>query len=993
MRQQKALLLPLAILGLVFGVQIAIGQVITSTIYGVVTDPSGATIPGATITATSEDSGATASVVTNAAGEFTLGSLQPGRYIIQIEASGFKIQKQMGLAVAAGQRVRVTYALEVGSVNTTVEISATVPLINTVNAEQRTNIASTQITELPTVRRDWTNLLNLNAGVASDGMTVSLNGLPAASFRFTVDGTDASANSEQPNISMYQNFNFVRGVSIEAVDEVNVAKGIASAEIANTMSGNVNIITKRGTNEFHGSLFELNQTENLNARVQTLRTKPPLVYNQFGGSIGGPIIKNKLFAFGVYEGYRLRGFQALNGTVPTAEFRAKAIAAVPAYKPYFDIYPLPNQPYSPGAITGTFNGADSQKGQDNHAIARVDWNMRNDTIVTGRYTRGRPARRDPRVTANFRDFLGQQEVGSVGVIHTRGRWTSESRFGVNFNSVNRLDNIYTLNVGGGITGNLGFGDAGETLLLEGTTWSLDQIFGMTIGRHSLRYGGHFDQLRVSRENIETPDIQYANEADFLANIPNRIQVTWGVNYFLMHQENFGVFIQDDFKFSRRLVLNIGMRWDHYTVPKEKDGRLFNRSAPWGFGPLRDPDSIYDAKYGSFSPRVGFAYTLDSAGKTVLRAGFGMFYNPRLVYGGPVDIVMNAIDEPNRLIFSREEALKYSVLRYPVLNDKVLPLAKGLGLQGTAALQTDWGNPHSYQWTLSLQHQLTKDMALEASYVGTVGRSLMMVLEVNQPNRITGIRPVQPEKYATFRYRNEDEHSSYHGMQLNIRKRLAAGFSANINYAWSKTLSFSGDADLLLPNSPQDVNNIRGNKGPANLDRTHRFYMDAMYELPFAKLTSSNAGVTRALLGGWQVNGIFTAMSGDPFNVSFPGYTEQRPDSTGAEQILSGWQTSYVYLNKAAYAQIPLSAAGYPVRPGNLARNSVYGPGWWRLDMSIGKATRITEQMRFQLRFDLFNAFNHTNLSGIRNDIRRADFGTLTGTRGARTVQINLRLVF
>jgi hypothetical protein len=164
MRQQKALLLPLAILGLVFGVQIAIGQVITSTIYGVVTDPSGATIPGATITATSEDSGATASVVTNAAGEFTLGSLQPGRYIIQIEASGFKIQKQMGLAVAAGQRVRVTYALEVGSVNTTVEISATVPLINTVNAEQRTNIASTQITELPTVRRDWTNLLNLNAG-------------------------------------------------------------------------------------------------------------------------------------------------------------------------------------------------------------------------------------------------------------------------------------------------------------------------------------------------------------------------------------------------------------------------------------------------------------------------------------------------------------------------------------------------------------------------------------------------------------------------------------------------------------------------------------------------------------------------------------------------------------------------------------------------------------------------------------------------------------
>jgi hypothetical protein len=993
MRRLKAFLLPLVILGLFLGVQLAFGQVITSTIYGTVTDPSGAAIPGATITATSEDSGATASVATNTAGEFTLGSLQPGRYTIQIEANGFKTQKQTGLDVAGGQRVRVTYALEVGSVSTTVEITATAPLINTVNAEQRTNLGATQITELPTARRDWTNLLNLNAGVSSDGMSVSLNGLPGGSLRFTVDGTDASANSEQPNISMYQNFNFVRGVSIEAVDEVNVAKGIASAEVANTMSGNVNIITKRGTNEFHGSLFELNQTENLNARDQTLRTKPPLVYNQFGGSVGGPIIKNKLFAFGVYEGYRLRGFQALNGTVPTQEFRTKAIAAVAAYKPFFDIFPLPNQPYTAGAITGTYVGADSQKGQDNHAIARVDWNMRNDTIVTGRYTRGRPGRRDPRVTQNYRDFLGQQEIGTVGVIHTAGRWTSESRFGVNYNSVNRVDNIYTLNVGGGITGNLGFSDAGETLLLQGTTWSLDQIFGMTIGRHSLRTGGHFDQLRVSRENIETPEIQYANEADFLANIPNRIQVTWGVNYFLMKQENFGVFVQDDFKLSRRLVLNMGVRWDHYTVPNEKDGRLFNRSAPWGFGPLRDPDSIYDAKYDNFSPRVGFAYTMDESGKTVLRTGFGTFYNPRLVYGGPVDIVKNAIDEPNRLIFSRDEALKYPVLRYPVINSNVLPLAKGLGLEGTAALQTDWGNPHSYQWTFSLQHQFTKDMALEASYVGTLGRSLMMVLEVNQPNRLTGIRPVQPEKYATFRYRNEDEHSSYHGLQLNVRKRLAGGFMANMNYAWSKTLSFSGDADLLLPNSPQDVYNIKANRGPANLDRTHRFYADFLYDVPFEKLSGSKSGASRLLLGGWQVNGIFYALSGDPFNVSFPGYTEQRPDVTGQTQILDDWQSTHRYLNQAAYAQIPLSSAGYPVRPGNLSRNSVYGPGWWRLDMGIGKSTRITEQMRFQLRFDLFNAFNHTNLSGIRNDIRRSDFGVLTGTRGARTVQINLRLVF
>jgi hypothetical protein len=957
-----------------------------------VTDPSGAAIPGATITATNEETGSAATTVANPTGEFTVGSLQPGRYSVQIEARGFKTQKQIGLQLAAGARSRVTYALEVGTISTTVEISAAAPILNSVSAEQRSNLVTQEVTELPTTRRNWTGLLELSAGVSVNSGSVNLNGLPSASFRFTVDGTDASANSEFPSISLYQNFNFVQGVSMEAVDEVNVAKGIASAEIANSMSGNVNLITKRGTNEFHGSLFELNQTENLNARVQTLSTKPGLVFNQFGGSFGGPIVKNKLFAFGAYEGYRLRGFAPLNGVVPTAEFRAKAIAAVPAYKPYFDIYPLPNQPYTAGAITGVFNGASSQKGQDNHAVVRVDWNMTSKTIVTSRYTRGRPYRQDPRVTLNWRDFLGKQEVGSIGVIHTAGKWTSETRFGTNFNSVGRLDNIYTLGVPG-ITGNLGFGDSGETLLLEGTTWSVDQIFGLTKGRHSLRIGGQYSLSHISRENIETPDIQYANEADFLANIPNRVQITFGVNYFVLRNFNYGFFIQDDFKVSRRLVLNLGTRWDYYSVPKEKDKRLFNRTGPYGYGTFLDGNAIWNPKYNSFSPRLGFAYTLDEAGKTVIRGGGGIFYNPRPLYGGPVDICQNALDEPFRVIFTRADVLKYGdVLRFPQVNSKILPLVKGpSAIISSIALDPTWSNPHSYQWQLSLQRELTKDIVMEATYVGTRAMDLMMANEQNQPDRVKGDRPAPT--FATFRYRTGQESSNYHALQTNLRKRFSSRFLTNVNYTWSRSMSYTGDSDLLLPSPVQDINNIRGNYGPANFDRRHRFVVDGLYELPFDKWTGSQSKANKLVLGGWQLSGIFYAQSGDPFNVSFPGFTEQRPDSTGAAQILDGWQSSLKYLNPAAYTQIPLSAAGYPVRPGNLSRNSVYGPGWWRFDTSIAKNTQITERVKFQLRFDLFNAFNHTALSGIRNDIRRADFGYLTGTRGARTIQVNLRLTF
>src|SRR6266545_463391 len=193
-------------------VNLVSAQVITSTLYGIVTDPSGAAIPGATVTATNDDIGASSATTTNASGEFTLGSLQPGRYTIQVEARDFKTQKQTGLQLAAGGALRVTYALEIGAVSTTVEVSAAAPIINTVTVEQRSNLSTQQVVELPTTRRNWTGLLELNTGISVGDGRVSLNGLPSASFKFTVDGTDASASSEQPSISLYQNFNFIQGV-------------------------------------------------------------------------------------------------------------------------------------------------------------------------------------------------------------------------------------------------------------------------------------------------------------------------------------------------------------------------------------------------------------------------------------------------------------------------------------------------------------------------------------------------------------------------------------------------------------------------------------------------------------------------------------------------------------------------------------------------------------------------------------------------------------
>ena len=991
MRSSK--LLALLMLGATAGAVVC-AQVITSTIYGIVTDPSGAAIAGARIKATDERTSASFSTESDALGEFTLTSLQPGRYTLQVEAPGFKTARQTGLELSSGARVRVNIMLELGEVTTAIEVSAATPLVNAVNAEQRSNLEIRQVRELPTARRDWTALLMLNTGLTVTGGTVSLNGLPSASLRITVDGTDSASDTELPSLAMYQDFNFVKGVSLEAIEEVNVAKGIASAEIANTMSGNVNIVTRRGSNEYHGSLFELNQTENLNARNQFLTTKPAVTYNQFGGSLGGPVVRNKFFGFGAYEAYRLRGFQTLQGNVPTPEFKQRAIAAVPAYKPLMDLFPNPTVSYAPGAVAALFQGSGSEKGRDNHVTARADYHVASSTILTARYTRGRPFREIPRVAAaNFRTWSGTSEIGNVNLTHARPRFTSETRFGVNFNDVNRLDNIYALGIAG-VGGGIPFSASGETFFKEGTNYSLEQVIGMTVGRHSIRLGGIYGWLWGGRENIEAPVVGYANADDFLANRPNRVQVTFGVRSYRITGGNFGFFFQDDIRVSRRLMVNAGLRWDHFRVPRERDNRLFNRDEPFGFGPYRPPDRIWEAEWDNVSPRIGFAYSLDNDSATVVRAGFGMFQNPRPLFGGPVDIVQNALDEPFRVIYSGADVERYpDLLRYPVVNSKVLAIAKGpAALLGGTAINPNWGYPFSYQWTLSLQRQLLPKTAVEAAYVGTRGIGLMMVRMMNQPDRITGIRPV--DGFATFRYRDGSEQTNFHSLQTALRQRMTANLAFNVNYTWSRNMSYTNQADLLLPGSPQDVWNVRADYGPANIDCRQRITMDFLYELPLARLASDGAA-SRLLLRGWQVSGVFRAQTGSPLNVTQPsGLDGSRPDYVGGRPILADSRTTLQYLDRAAFAQVPLSpVARLPVRPGNVGRNAVYGPGFTNWDLTLAKGFILREELRLQIRGELLNAFNQTYFAGVNTNITQGNFGRYTSTRGARLVQLGARLTF
>jgi hypothetical protein len=993
----------------------ASAQVTTATIYGTVTDSTRAIIPAASVTATNELTGATASTQANSSGDFTFTFLPVGRYRLAIEAKGFKAHQRTGLELTAGQSLRLPITLEVGVLTESVSVSAEAPLLEATNSQQRQSLGILQVRELPLARRDWTAFMALGTGMAANANqssgNPSLNGLPTAGLTFTVDGTDASGHGEFPSFGLYTNWNVVKGISTEAIEEVSVTKGIVSAEYAAALSGNVNIISRGGTNEFHGSLFENNQTQHGSARHQVLGAPTPLTFNQFGGSAGGPIVRNKLFYFGVYEGYRLRAFTPISGNVPTPEFRAQALAAVPAYKTIFDILPLPSQPYPTGAVAGFFQGASSTKGGDNHVVGRGDYLITDNSRVSARYTHSRPSSLRPLLSVGWPQTLdGISDISSASYIHARPSWTSETRFGYNSFSTLRTDGPTGQLPGITTTGNLGgwgAGTGGNIIRFFGHVVTLEDSLSVTRGRHALKVGVNYQQTRSARRSIPSDDYTYASVADFLANTPSIVRLVHDT-----YEERpatpirfwrLGGYVQDDFRVNPSLILNFGIRYDYFSVPRSASEccHHFNR-ADAGFGPLRPWNSLYDANHRNFSPRISFAWTADRASQTVIRGGASVTYTAHPAFGGLLSIqpvLPNGRPNQGNYTFTRAEALTYRIQypttgrNYPVLlnilND---PNGPWVLTQNTSGY---FPQPYAIQYMLSLQRQITKTLALEAAYVGNRGVHFNYLRQLNQVNRLTGIRSV-PE-LNTFNYWDSSESTRYNSLQTSLRKRLSHDLTFDLNYTYANSICY-GSNEILQPAAadfPQDPNNIHVERGLAPFDARHRLNGNVLYELPFAKFIPNQGKAVKLLAAGWQIGAIFTAATGQPIVITQPSsLAGSRPDYIGGPAVLGNYRKTLQYLDRAAFAMVPtVAVSAATVRPGTMSRNPLRGPGFWNVDASMAKNFLLTERIRMQLRADFFNSLNHTNLTALSTNINAANFGRLTSTRGARVAQLNARLTW
>ena len=1005
-------------------------QVTTANFYGTITDPSGAVIPGASITLTNEQTGVGRSTITNAAGDFVLDFVKAGMYTFRVEALGFKGYQVSGMEFASAQNLRQTFVLQLGGVAETVEVTGTTSLVNTASSEQREGMSTAQVRELPLARRNYTGLLSMGTGitVASTGSQpghgdrdggVRLNGLGRSGTTFTLDGTDANANNEGRSGNMFTNMNYIDIISIEAVQEVQVVKGIVPAEYGQGLAGNVNLITKSGSNEFHGSAFENFQSQRLNARNQFLSNKPVVTFNQFGGSLGGPIQRNRIFFFGTYEGYRESFFRLLSANVPTPGFRAQLIRAQPSYQLALDGMAFPNQPFAPDAMTGFYQTGKSGKSHDNHTVGKADFHLTNTSNLAVTYTRGRPFRREPAVDLrNDGTFYGFQERGTASFTTSGAAWTSETRFGYNLNDLETIDefllNGITEETQFGrrtpqITTSLGFSTpTGQVWRQHGPTWTLEEKYARHRGKHALKFGANFMRSVVGRTKLTAPAVQYQGLADLLANVPSQINVTFGAALHDGFSHSFGFFAQDDWRMTGKLTLNVGARYDYYSNTTVKtldpknpaelvnlDGLLDNQ---FHFGPWRDPNNPYNSDgWVNIAPRFGFAYNPDGQSKTVIRGGFGVLFSPHMQ--GNIQQAVATRTVPFRTFLSKAEAAAYKMV-FPVYNDDARKVVENRSLQSGvvnifAVLDPHLQNPYSMNMYFGMQRQLTPSWMLESAFIATRGVKFPLERVFNPVDRLTGIRP-NPNLGEGY-YEDNTQNTVFTSWQTSLRKRYSKRLTGSFHYTWGKGLStgggdigayYQGDTDLRT----QDFFNPRADRGPSAGDIQHYFAAQLIYDLP---LLRGQSALLRHVAGGWQMSGMFTALSGLPLLITQSSSLQvTRPDYLGGAAILDNSRGTLQYLNRAAFALVPISAvSGATIRPGNVGNGAVRGPGLLNVDFSLAKNVSITEKVKLQLRADSFDFLNHTNFTGLSTSLNSPTFGRFTSTRGARLVQLNARLSF
>jgi len=1051
-------------------------------IRGEVKDPHGLQVAGAKVVARNLGTSESREVTADQQGEYRFVELPAGEYEVSAVATGLEEARLSLVRVDVGLDTLANITLtQVKSRNESVEVTETVPLVETANTTLSQVVDRTLVQELPLNGRDFGKLVALTPGVTVEGSGVAgtekgfgqfnINGNRDRSNNYTLDGTDN--NDPWFNNSALNQVGITGApatlLPLDAIQEFNLQSQF-SAEYGRNSGSIVNIVTRSGSNYFHGSLYEYNRNSAFDARNYFNSkfipgaTPGSTVYNpqshfnnnNFGGSLGGPIWKDRTFFFLAYEGQRERVGSDFNLMVPTAAEIAQAETGAagilghpvnPGLVKILNTYmPTTTDPYN--QLPATVN----DKNDNDNFIVKVDHRFDNINSIAVRYAFGNDDQIFP--LGSLGGYGSGSRLGPFAQISpTRvqvvsGSWLSvfsptlfnEVRFGYSRfrNSFNSADgNVNTLSqfgidFGTGLTGlpEFDFGGAIENIgattfgIPRGRTSQTYQILDdLTLirGRHTWKFGYEYRRALVdfSNDNYARGLFSYDSSSVLGSGDP----VIEALAHYFLGDESGGYavtgntarnlatnglsfFAQDDIRVNSRFTVNAGLRWEYYGPVSEAHNLMSNLLSPTGTLVMVGTPQLpipYTRDLNNFAPRLGFAWNV--LPKTVIRSAYGIYYDYIPMHLMQANYTNSAGISANPIGPQAVVPLNYNQGAYNgTAAGPVFTTVSGPPVQPSIfATDHNLRTPYVQSWNLNVQREVSSTLALEAGYVGSKGTRLVRLYDLNQ----NGINPF----YSAIDVLSTGTSSTYEAGQFTVRLQNWHHFSGFSTYTLAKSLDGASDGinyDFAFVALPQDSTNLKAEKGPSSFDTRNRWTTALNYQVPTLHAIGERFG------GGWQLNTIITVQSGRPIDIvggtnSFGG--NERPDVVpGVPFVLPNWNPSTGYLNPYAF-QVPSGDFG------NLSRDRVYGPSFWNVDFSVSKNTKLRENVVLQFRAELFNLVNHPNFAlpsafftpGINADgTRNLDPGTAgavtqtpdvaqgnpgLGGGGPRVLQFGLRLQF
>jgi len=1000
--------------------------------------------------------------------------LPVGFYALKIEGGGFVPATWTRVKVDVGAETRVNVTLSLQAKEAEVSISAEAPLVQPDSSALFEVIDNKQVNELPVNGRDFRRLTMLTSGSAPRSQRGSLgsytvNGQREKSNIFLIDGVDNNDSfRNQPSF----NQGGVTGAPatifpIDALSEFNTQTQ-GPAEYGRNSGAIVNIAIKSGTNQFHGSAYDFLRNDNLDARNFFERCLTPncpnggrqeFRNNNFGASLGGPIIKNRTFFFGNYEGQREFVFSPGLVRVPSAADIATARACNAGIGPNCTVVRPENplstsllnnlfpQPTSGAASGPNYSFAAPNRNNSDNFVVKINHKISDRFDLSGRYIFGDGSQTFPLTSGNGSPLPAYQTVVPTriqlfGLNLTQvlnSRLINESRAGYNryvqfFTPLDANNPLPAGLVTGAQTGGLptivvsGFVSLGApTNVPRGRFSSAYQFtdnLTFSAGAHTYKFGGEYRRAIVNSVNDVNARgrLNFNSLADFLAGNPaGSSTILRGATRRDTFTDNFGFFAQDDWKITPRLTLNYGVRYEYLGVFKEQNDRMANFVPGSATGLVQvgqGLSDLYQSDRNNFGPRFGFAYDLTGKGRTIVRGGYGFYYDtPSQDFfllqgfqsGGPASPATNPLPALN------------------VFSSGPVGFGPGVSIFGNAtaptspfsifAVDLNLRTPYIQNYNLNVQREVRSGMVLQVGYVGSQGRKLFRVRDINQASpgvyantaAREATRPFKGQypQFSFINYLETSANSNYNAFQTSLKQRLSRGLNFGIAYTFSKSIDdasngiFGGTRGVSFP---QNSFNLAAERAVSVFDQRHRFSANFTYDLDF--LSSALGSLPKSVTGGWQVGGIYTGASGLPVtpfmgntDVSGTGELNDRPNLIG-DPTAGAQRDASLFFNKAAFA------AASPGTFGSSGRNTIVGPRLHIVDFSVGKVTKINDRFSAQFRAEAFNLFNHANLSLPQADFSsQTTFGTITATPdvdlqnprladgGPRVIQFGLKLLF